>query len=304
MYRGPVVDAHHHFWRKDDLPWLSGPPLPRIFGEYSAMRRDYPLDEFIAEARPCGVSRSVYVQANWAADRSVEEVRWVRAEAERAGFPVAIVGYADLSEPDVGRLLDRELETPGLRGIRQQLHWHTRDLYRFASAPDLFGTAEWRRGLRALQSRGLLFELQVFAGQMAQASKLVSDFPDVQFVLLHAGMLEDRSAAGWELWRKGMRELAAHDNVCTKLSALGTFERACSEALWSAVVHETLEIFGTQRCLYGSNFPIEKLWTSYTTLFDAMRRLLDGLSGDEQRSVFWENASRLYFPTSATAARC
>ncbi len=296
MYAGPVVDAHHHFWRKDDLPWLSGPPLPRIFGEYSAIRRDYTLEEFVAETRACGVSRSVYVQANWPPERSVEEVRWVRQEAQRNGFPVAIVGYADLSRPDVGELLDRELETPGVRGIRQQLHWHTKEPYKFASAPDVFASAAWRHGLRELRSRQLLFELQVFAGQMAQAARLVSDFPDVQFVLLHAGMLEDRSPEGWQLWRKGMRELAAHENVCTKLSALGTFERTCSEALWKPVVQETLEIFGAGRCLYGSNFPIEKLWTSYTTLFDTMRKLLEQLSPDEQRGIFSDNASRLYFP--------
>jgi predicted TIM-barrel fold metal-dependent hydrolase len=299
MYAGPVVDAHHHFWRKDDLPWLAGPPLPRIFGEYSAIRRDYTLEEFIAETRPCDVNRSVYVQANWLAERSVEEVRWVQQEAERNGFPVAIVGYADLSRPEVGEVLDRQLKTPGLRGIRQQLHWHTNPLYKFASAPDLFDTADWRRGLREVQSRGLLFELQVFAGQMAKATELASAFPDATFVLLHAGMLEDRSPQGWRLWRKGMRELAARENVCTKLSGLGTFERTCSETLWKPVVYETLEIFGAKRCLYGSNFPIEKLWTSYGTLFNTMRGLLKHLSQDEQSSIFWNNASRLYFPTSS-----
>jgi predicted TIM-barrel fold metal-dependent hydrolase len=296
VYDGPVIDAHHHFWRKDDLPWLAGPPLPRIFGEYSAIRRDYGLAEFIAETRPCRVERSVHVQANWPPERSVDEVRWVRSEAERNGFPLAIVAYADLSRPDVAALLDRELETPGVRGIRQQLHWHTNTLYKFASAPDLFNSREWRRGMQELQSRGLLFELQVFAGQMALAADLVAAFPGVRFVLLHAGMLEDRSPEGWALWRKGMRALAAHDNVCTKLSALGTFERRCSAALWKPVVHQTLEIFGPDRCLYGSNFPIEKLWTSYATLFGTMRELLGHLSADEQRSIFWDNAARLYFP--------
>src|SRR3954471_21673218 len=114
-----------------------------------------------------------------------------------------------------------------LRGIRQQLHWHEKPLYRFAARPDIMNDAAWRSGLRELEQRGLLFELQVFASQMADAARLAKDFPQVTFVLLHAGMLEDRSSEGWAHWRAGMRKLAACNNVCVKLSGLGTFEHQC-----------------------------------------------------------------------------
>ena len=97
-----VIDAHHHVWRQADLAWLQGPPQPRIFGEYAAIRRDYPIEEYAAEARAAGVVRSVYVQTNWPAGREEEEVAWVQAEADRHGFPHAIVGYADLAAPTVG----------------------------------------------------------------------------------------------------------------------------------------------------------------------------------------------------------
>jgi predicted TIM-barrel fold metal-dependent hydrolase len=129
------------------------------------------------------------------------------------------VGYADLAAPTVGVTLDGMMKHPRLRGIRQQLHWHETPLYRFAARPDLMDDPAWRRGLGEVARRGLLFELQVFAGQMAAAARLVRDFPQVAFVLMHAGMLEDTSPDGWARWRAGMRALAAAPNVSVKLGS-------------------------------------------------------------------------------------
>jgi predicted TIM-barrel fold metal-dependent hydrolase len=151
-----------------------------------------------------------------------------------------------------------------------------------------------RRGLAEIGRRGLLFELQVFAPQMQDAATLAAAFPETTFVLLHAGMLEDRSDSGWAAWRHGMRLLAACPNVVTKLSGLGTFVRACSVPLWRPVVEETLALFGPARCLFGSNFPIESLWTDYATLVDVSRACLAGCTDAERRAVLHDNAMRLY----------
>ena len=290
----PLVDAHHHVWRQADLAWLQGPPQPRIFGEYGAICRDYPVEEYVAEARAAGVVRSVYVQTNWPAGREEEEVAWVQSVADRDGFPHAIVGYADLAAPTVGAALDRMMKHPRLRGIRQQLHWHEHPLYRFAARPDLMDDEAWRRGLTEVARRGLLFELQVFAGQMEAGARLARDFPQATFVLLHAGMLEDRSPDGWTRWRAGMRALAAAPNVHVKLSGLGTFARACSVDLWSPVIRETVDLFGPARCMFGSNFPIEKLWTSYAEVVRVTTECLAGLSAGVRRAVLHDTAARVY----------
>ena len=290
----PLVDAHHHIWRQADLAWLQGPPQPRIFGEYAAIRRDYPIEEYMAEARAAGVVRSVYVQTNWPAGREEEEVAWVQSVADRHGFPHAIVGYADLAGPAVGAALDRMMKHSRLRGIRQQLHWHEKDLYRFAARPDLMDDPAWRAGLGEVARRGLLFELQVFAGQMEASARLVRDFPHATFVLMHAGMLEDRSPDGWTRWRAGMRALAAAPNVHVKLSGLGTFARACSVELWGPVIRETVELFGPARCMFGSNFPIEKLWTTYEEVARVTAESAAGLSADDRRAVLHDTAARVY----------
>ena len=290
----PIVDAHHHVWRLAATPWLQGPPAPRIFGAYEALRRDYGIEEYLAEAQPCGVAKSVFVQVNVAPGGEVDEVAWVRSLAARHGFPHALTAYADLSAADVGAVLDREIACGGVRAVRQQLHWHVKPQYRFAARPDLMNEPAWRRGLAEVRRRGLAFELQVFPGQMEDAARLAADFPDLPFILLHAGMVEDRSEPGWARWRAGMTALARRPNVVVKLSGLGTFARACSVELWRPVVERTVELFGPQRCLFGSNFPIEKLWTGYAELVAVMRACLVRYSPEERRAILHDVAARIY----------
>ncbi len=290
----PIVDAHHHIWRLADLPWLAGPPVPRIFGDYQALRRDYLVEEYVAAVRPEGVVKSVYVQVNVAPGAETDEVAWVQSVADRAGFPHAIVGYADLAAPDLAAALDRHQAHTNFRGVRQQIHWHDKPLYRFAPRPDVMRDPAWRRGMKELERRGLSFELQVFASQMADAASLARDFPGVTFVLQHAGMLEDRSAAGWAAWRGGMTQLAACPNIVAKLSGLGTFEHACTTALWRPVIEETIATFGAARCLFGSNFPIESLWTRYADIVAVTTECLSRCSAAERRAILHDNAVRIY----------
>jgi predicted TIM-barrel fold metal-dependent hydrolase len=290
----PIIDAHHHIWRVNEVPWLAGPLLPRIFGDYSALRHDYLAGQFIEDISPHGVVKSVYIQINVAPGREVDEAQWVQSVADAHGFPHGIVGFADLAAPDVAATLERMMACANLRGIRQQLHWHENPLYRFAARPDLMNDPAWRAGLGEMEKRGLVFELQVFASQMADAAKLAKAFAGVTFVLLHAGMLEDRSNEGWALWRDGMRRLASCPNVCVKLSGLGTFEHACSVALWRPVVTATLDLFGAGRCLYGSNYPIEKIWTTYDRIFSVMQECTSHLSAADRRAVYHDNAQRIY----------
>jgi predicted TIM-barrel fold metal-dependent hydrolase len=290
----PVVDAHHHIWRRADLPWLDGPPVPRIFGAYEALRRDYPVEEYLADARPSGVVRSVYVQTNWAPGREVDEVAWAQSIADRHGFPHAIVGFAELAAPAVAATLDRMRRCPGLRGIRQQIHWHADPAYRFAARPDWMDDPAWRRGLAEVAARGLVFELQIFASQMEAGARLARDFAQLTIVLLHAGMPEDATADGRARWRDGMRALAALPNVHVKLSGLGTFAHHCSAALWGPVIRETVELFGPARSMFGSNFPIEKMWTSYADLVRVTTGCLAWLSPGDRALVLHDTAARIY----------
>jgi len=290
----PAVDAHHHIWRLNDLPWLSGPQMPRIFGPYQPICRDYPIAEYRSDIAGCDIVKSIYIQTNWPAGRSLDEAQWVQSVADETGLPHASVAHADLADPDVGSLLKRLAALPTTRGIRQQLHWHENPQYRFAPRPDVMNDADWRRGLARLADHGLLFELQIFASQMPDGAKLARSFPSTTFVLEHAGMLEDMSPDGWRLWREGMTALAACSNVNVKLSGLGTFVHACRDDLVGPIVRETVAMFGADRCFYGSNFPIEKLWTDYATLYRTFRNAIAHLDEAGQAAILHDTAARLY----------
>jgi predicted TIM-barrel fold metal-dependent hydrolase len=289
-----IVDAHHHVWRQADLPWLVGPMQPRIFGPYEAIRRDYPMREYLADIAGSGVAASVYVQANWAPDRFEEEVDWVQAVAGEAGWPHAIVGYADFTRDDVRPQLDRLAKYSLMRGLRMQQHWHENAQYRFAKRADLAEDATLRRNVGRLAEYGWSFDLQVFAPQMAGAAGLAAACPEVTFVLQHAGMLEDLSEASRETWRAGMELLAAQPNVVCKLSGLGTFLHRNDAAHIADMVRQSVGMFGAERCLFGSNFPIEKLWTGYADLVAAHHAAAAELSEAQRSAIFHETAKRVY----------
>lgn len=289
-----IVDAHHHIWRQTDLPWLLGPTEPRIFGPYDGIKRDYPIEEYLRDVGDCGVDASVYVQANWAPNWFLDEVTWVSDVAERTGWPNGIVGYCDMLQRDARRDLEKLARFPLVRGIRQQLHWHRNPLYRFAKAADLARNTQLHRNVGALADYGWSFDLQVFAQQVGAAVTLVDACPNVDFVLQHAGMLEDLSEQGRTYWRKQMAELASRPNVYAKLSAFGTFIHRNDPDHIAWMIAETVAIFGAKRCLYGSNFPIEKLWTGYAELIGAFRKGASYLPQGEQEAIFGGTARRIY----------
>ena len=278
-----IVDAHHHIWRRADLAWLNGPMLPRIFGSYEPIRRDYLAREYAEQARAAGIGQSVYVQANWPLERSLDEVRWVQSQHDETGWPHAIVGSADLFSPDAVHTLEAQAEaSPLMRGTRQQLHWHANEQYRYASAPDRMHDPVFRENVARLAALDWVFELQVFAPQFADAAELVADHPDVTFVLIHAGMPE----GDLDAWRAGLEaHLAPLPNLAVKLSGQGTFIHRVDPGLIGLVARTSLDLFGPDRCMFGSNFPIESLWTDLGALVGAWRAVLpeEALSSTARR---------------------
>lgn len=198
------------------------------------------------------MTKSVYVQANWAPERAEDEVAWAQETADETGWPHAIVGYADLLADDVRPALDRLTRYPLLRGIRMQLHWHENPQYRFARHADVADDPALRRNFAALADYDLSFDLQVFAPQMKGAARLAADFPQTTLILQHSGMLEDLSDDGRAGWRDAMTLLAAQPNVVSKLSGLGTFIHRNDPEHIAWIVRETVALFGANRCLYGS----------------------------------------------------
>lgn len=289
-----IVDGHFHVWRQADLPWLSGPMQPRIFGPYAPLCRDYPMAEYLADTTGHGIVKGVYVQANWHPDAASAEARWIEDLGRATGWPHAFVAYADVTGPDIRPALDNLMRNPRLRGIRHQLHWHDNPTFRFAPRADLCDDPSVQANCARLTDYGLCFDLQVFSGQMESAARLAARAPRTTFVLQHAGMLEDLTDAGRRAWAQGMDLLAACPNVVVKLSGFGTFVHKVDAGLIAWLWQQTVARFGPERCLWGSNFPIEKLWTDYETLLGAHLAAASSLTDAAQRAIFHDTACRVY----------
>jgi predicted TIM-barrel fold metal-dependent hydrolase len=246
------------------------------------------------EAGEQGVTQSVHVTANWSPARAVDETRWLQETADKHGFPHGIVCQANFTDPDLDAKLKAQTQFPNLRGVREQIFWDSHPLRQRVSRPDYCNTPEFRRGFALLEKYGLSFELQVFASQARYAVELIKAFPNVPMILLHAGMLTDRSPDMIEQWRAALTAMAAFPNVHVKLSGIGMFSAGVAAPQVRQVIRDTIQIFGVQRTIYGSNFPLEKLHASYADFFGHYRKVLSEYSETEQRQVLHDNAVRFY----------
>ena len=224
----------------------------------------------------------------------VAEALWVHNVSRIKGWPNAVIGYVDFSSENCRHTIKELAKLPLMRGIRQQLHWHNNPLYRFATDPDIMMNSAWRDNFSLLQDHDWCFELQVFASQMKNSAKLATTFPHTRIILQHCGMPEDTSRDGMSFWLDGMKYLADCPNVYCKFSGLGTFLHKNSPSFISDILGQCIELFGAHRCIFGSNFPIEKIWTNYSDLIGSFKHSLSVLSQGEQNLIFYENAKDIY----------
>jgi len=270
--------------------------VPRIFGPYEPIRRDYPMQDFLAELEGSGVTKAVYVQTNWAKEDFEREVAWVSETVKATGWPHAIVGYADMTVEDVRPQLDGLKIYPLVRGVRMQLHWHEVPEYRFASGPDQVRDPAVRRNVARLKDYGFSFDLQLFPAQMQAGAELVAENPETRFILTHCGMLVDDRPESVAAWKKGLAYLAPLPNFCAKLSGLGTFVHRNDPNLISLIVDAAIDILDSNRLMFGSNFPIEKLWTDYRAVLSAHRAAAERHGAKAVSDIMHDTAERIYRP--------
>jgi len=160
--------------------------------------------------------------------------------------------------------------------------------------PDLVKTSAWRRGFALLHRFDLSFDLQLYPAQMADAAALAHANPETLIILNHAGMPVDRDEEGIRLWKRGIRQLASAPNVAVKISGLGTVDWKWTVDSIRPFVLQTIEAFGVSRCMFASNFPIDKLFSDFDTLYDSFREITASFTADERRKLFHDNAARYY----------
>jgi predicted TIM-barrel fold metal-dependent hydrolase len=288
-----IVDPHIHLWDLSTglYPGLETPSTGFI-GNNAPIARSYLLDEFLAEGGDTvRITGAVHVEA-FPTD-PVAETRHLQSIADASPIPLAIVANADLSAPDVEAILEAHAIHSAFRGIRQVVNRHPDPLYNYVATDFLLDPA-WRRGFKLLPRFNASFDLQLYPHQFAAAAEIAADNPDTAIIVNHAGMWADRNLPGWRLWRDGLRSLAALPNIAIKISGLGMFDHHWTPNSLRPLVLETLDAFGTDRAMFASNFPVDKLFSTYADLWRAYAGIIADLSQTEQAALLSGNARNLY----------
>jgi L-fuconolactonase len=272
-----IVDSHQHFWEvgRFDYPWMTP--------EVDVLCHDYLPTALEPVLQRNGVGETILVQAS----NSVAETRWLLTLADENQFIAGVVGWVDLQSENVGQQLDEFAAHPKFKGVRH--------LVESEPADDWLIQESVRKGLDELSTRGLSYDLLVHTRHLKHAHAVVDSCPQLRFVIDH---LAKPPIARGEIdeWARKIKPLAAAENVWCKLSGLVT------EADWTGwriedlipYVDKALELFGPQRLMFGSDWPVCLLAASYEQVLESARTLLSDLSDEERGRIFSQNASQFY----------
>lgn len=293
MSRHTIIDTHVHFWNMAtpdegmQWVWLEKDFQHPILGDIDGMKSvKFDIDHLAAESRFADVSGFVHVQAAIGSTDPVLETRWLTRMRENARVPFTIVAHADLGTEDALRQLDEHAESPYFVGVRD-----------FASEPMLASgeiNPVYEQSLKVVAERGIAFDLDCEWMNMPAALELAQRHPDLQIVLEHIGFPRSRDDAYFESWRAAITGLASAENVTCKISGLGMTDPFFTEESLRRWVDSCVEAFGPDRCVLGSNWPVDRLYSSYDVIMDLYRKYISSLSDAEQAKILSENAARIF----------
>ena len=292
-----IVDAHQHFWDLDRncYPWLCDrEPIPFRYGDYSALKRNYLPSDYRADVGHHRVVKTVHIEAEWDRRAPVAETRWLEALHDASGLPTAIVAHVALDAPDAAELLAAQARSPLVRGIRHKPQAAASPDEARRGAPGSMDDPAWRRGYAHLSEHGLSFDLQTPWWHLEAAAELARDFPNTRIIVNHTGLPADRTPEGLVGWRRAMALAAGQPNVAVKISGLGRPGLPWTVEANGPIIRDTLTIFGAERCMFGSNFPVDGLVATFDAIVTGTRAAAAHLGPDDQLKLFFANASRIY----------
>jgi predicted TIM-barrel fold metal-dependent hydrolase len=296
IWNGPIVDAHHHFWdpQVNPHPWLAeGASIPFRYGDYSAIKRRYLPPEYFRDAGEHDVVQTVYVETEWEPTDPIGETRFIEEIAARYGVPNAVVAQAWLDHPDAIAVLTEQAAFKSVRSVRHKPGG--------PASPDevgqqrtLMSDEHWRKSYAALEKLGLRFDLQTPWWNLPEAELLARDFPQTTLILNHAGLPSDRSEHGLAGWHAAMSRLAEQPNVVVKISGLGQRGKPWRAEDNAWIVREIIAMFGAERAMFASNFPVDSLCGSFDDIYSGFKSIVRDLPRADQERLFYSNARRIY----------
>lgn len=298
LYKGPVIDAHHHFWDpiKNDHPWLKPDVLiPFRYGDYTPIKKVYYPNDYFKDVGSINVVGTCYMETEWNPEDPTGESDFITKVAYDTGYPNAVVGQAWLHHDDIESVLKAQSSYTLMRSVRHKPQGPSeyKDL---GTCKTLMSDNKWKKGYELLDKYNLMFDLQTQWWNFPEAIELANEFPNTTIILNHTGLPAQRSHEGLALWHKNMAKLSECANVMVKISGIGLKNTpwTVDNNLW--IISETISMFTPDRVMFASNFPVDSLCGSFEDIFHGFMTVcaMKGYSQAAQRKMFYENVKRVY----------
>lgn len=284
MYQGQIIDTHMHLWdRSNGYEWLPTTAEGKL-------NYDFLMEDYFKLSKNQKIAKMVFVECGGFPEDPVLETKWVQKQADQYGAPQGIIAFAPLHSPNIKQILRGHAECANLRGIRMPLNFVPGGFG--ANRDDYMIDPAWRRGYAMLAEHELLFEMQIYDHQIPMACQLTEDYPDTRIVLEHLGW--PFKIDSLTNWKEHLIRLAQFPQVFLKLSCLGWIFQTKQKDAMISLIREAVEIFGSNRCVVGSNCPPDLIYLSFDEIFEIFKLALINYPESEQRAIFHDNAKRIY----------
>ena len=292
-----LIDAHHHLWdlKKNPYPWLQEASEPHFFlGNYDALKKNYLWPDYQKDTSNHNVIATVHCEAEWSRDDQVGETQWLTEMHKHTGQPCAIVAHVWFHTDNSEEILARQASFPLVKGIRSKPLTASSPSAMKSHQSGSMQDPRWLEGFSRLSKYQLSWDLRVPYWHLAEAAEVAELFPRTQIVLNHTGFPWDRSAEGLKAWRVAMERIARCSNVWLKVSEFGLKDKPWSYSENQVIVQDALSIFGIERCMFASNFPVASLRIDFNTLVNSVAKMINGYSPKQQQDFFVNNAAKFY----------
>jgi predicted TIM-barrel fold metal-dependent hydrolase len=293
----PIVDPHQHFWDlgRNYYPWLCDPkPVHFRYGDYTSLKRNYLPPDYLRDAGGLNIVKTVHEDALWDPADPAGEPRWLEQLAAEYGYPHACVGSAQLARDNIEQVLAGHARTKLTRGVRNFPMAAAKPSEAKRGEAGSMDDPKWRRGYALLEKHRFSFDVQVPWWHLDALAELARDFPEVQIVIVHTALPVDRSEEGLGGWRTALETAAAQPNVAIKISGLGRPGLPWTLTANGPIIRDAINIFGPERCMFASNFPVDGLTGSFQMIYGGFRAAVSNRPIEERRMLFHDNAVRIY----------
>jgi predicted TIM-barrel fold metal-dependent hydrolase len=297
VYDGPIIDAHHHLWdiSMTKHPWLApGNGDVQAIGGLESLRSSYLPADYVRDTKRHGVIASVHIEALWDAADPIGETEWLETLDKSGGVAARYVAAAQLGTPAAATALMKQAAYDRVVGVRGILSHHPDAKKSFVASPDIAYDEAWRADVSRLGDLGLHLELMMYPYQAQAVADLASAFPSLQIIVNHCGSPIDRHAEGMQRWRAGLDLIASRKNVALKISNPGAYDPGWTYQSIEAVVLGCINAFGTDRCMFGSDYPVSRLQMTIDEIYSNFKKATSSFPLPDQRALFHDNAMRFY----------